>query len=132
MFALPAGWKPFSLGALAGAVIITWTGFDALGWKTSAAAETLGKRQADAAVVTALASICNEQFRKAADFPARLAALYLGDEPTDADPPETNYRIGVRARNLELEIIWIGSVLFGRRRHSFLPVPRRWRASRCR
>ena len=62
------------------------------------------------------------------DFPARLADLYLGDEPTDADPPDTNYRIGVRARNLELEIIWIGSVLFGRRRHPFLPVPRRWRA----
>lgn len=79
MFALPAGWKPFSLGALAGAVIITWTGFDALGWKTSAAAATLGKRQADTAVVTALASICNAQFRKAADFPARLAALEKTD-----------------------------------------------------
>lgn len=75
MAALPAGWKPFSLGALAGAVIITWTGFDALGWKTSSAAETLGKRQADAAVVSALAVICDARFRAEADFPVRLAAL---------------------------------------------------------
>lgn len=75
MFALPAGWKPFSLGALIGAVVITWTGFDALGWKTAGAAETLGKRQADTAVVSALASICDAQFRKDANFPVRLAAL---------------------------------------------------------
>jgi len=49
MFAFPAGWKPFSLGALAGAVAIVWTGFDALGWKTAGSAEMLGKRQADVA-----------------------------------------------------------------------------------
>jgi len=57
MAALPAGWKPFALGAVVGAVVATWTGFDALGWKTSSAAETLGKRQADTAVVAALATI---------------------------------------------------------------------------
>jgi hypothetical protein len=79
MFALPAGWKPFSLGVLAGAVVITWTGFDALGWKTAGASATLGKRQADMAVVSALASICEARFRKEADFPARLAALEKTD-----------------------------------------------------
>lgn len=75
MFALPAGWKPFALGTLVGAVVITWTGFDALGWKTASASETLGKRQADAAVISALASICDARFRKEADFAGRLAAL---------------------------------------------------------
>ena len=75
MIALPAGWKPFSLGAVVGAVIITWTGFDALGWKTSSTAATLGKRQADAAVVAALAVICDARFRAEANFPGRLAAL---------------------------------------------------------
>lgn len=75
MVALPAGWKPFSLGALAGAVVITWTGFDALGWKTAGAVEALGKRQADQAVVMALASICDAQSRKESDFAARLAVL---------------------------------------------------------
>jgi len=75
MAALPEGWKPFSLGALAGAVIITWTGFDALGWKTASAVENLGKRQADVAVVAALATICDARFRKDAGFAAHLAEL---------------------------------------------------------
>ena len=75
MSALPAGWKPFSLGALAGAVAISWAGFDAFGWKTSGTAEMLGKRQADTAVVSALAHICDARFRKEADFSARLASL---------------------------------------------------------
>jgi len=75
MFAFPAGWKPFSLGALAGAVAIVWTGFDALGWKTAGSAEMLGKRQADVAVISVLASICDARFRKEANFAGRLAAL---------------------------------------------------------
>jgi len=75
MAALPAGWKPFCLGALAGAAAISWAGFDAFGWKTSGTAEMLGKRQADTAVVSALAHICDARFRKEADFSARLAAL---------------------------------------------------------
>ena len=72
---LPAGTKPFCLGALAGAVLSVWVGFDALGWKLSSAAETLANRKAETAVVAALASVCREQFRQGADFPARLAAL---------------------------------------------------------
>jgi len=90
MFALPAGWKPFSLGALAGAVVITWTGFDALGWKTASASETLGKRQADVAVVKALASICEARYRNDSNFPSHLASLQKlerysrGDEVTKA------------------------------------------------
>ena len=75
MITLPAGWKPFALGAVAGAVIVTWTGFDALGWKTAATSDTLGKRRADAAVVSAMATVCDAKFRQAANFPARLATL---------------------------------------------------------
>jgi hypothetical protein len=72
---LPVGWKPFSWGAVAGAVLAVWVGFDALGWKSNNTAETLASRKAEAAVVTALASICREQFMKGAEYPARLAAL---------------------------------------------------------
>lgn len=75
MAALPAGWKPFALGALAGAVIITWTGFDALGWKTASAVQTLGKRQSDAAVVSALATICEARFKSEPNVAVRLASL---------------------------------------------------------
>ena len=58
------------------------------------------------------------------DFPARLAELYLSGPP-DSGAFDATYSIGVRARNLELEVIWIGSVLSGRRRYPFLPAPRR-------
>jgi hypothetical protein len=75
MFALPAGSKPFALGACAGALLMLWAGFDGLGWQTAGNAERLGKRQADAAVVSALASICRDRFSQAAGFPARLATL---------------------------------------------------------
>ncbi|HET7672585.1 MAG TPA: hypothetical protein VFK84_19405 [Burkholderiales bacterium] len=85
MVTIPAGWKPFSLGALAGAIIITWTGFDALGWKTASAAETLAKRRADVAVVSAMASVCDAKFRQAANFPARLATLQKADRYARGD-----------------------------------------------
>jgi len=68
-------WKPFALGALAGAVLFTWIGFDALGWKTGSAAETLAKRQADGAVIAAYARVCSAQFNNAKDLPARLETL---------------------------------------------------------
>ena len=67
--------KPFLLGALAGAVLFTWVGFDALGWKTGAAAETLAKRQADGAVISAYARVCSSEFNAAKDVPVRLEAL---------------------------------------------------------
>ena len=77
-FKLPAmhkDTKPFCLGAVAGAVLIAWVGFDALGWKTGATSDTLAKRQADGAVVAAHARICSAQFNGAKNFPARLAEL---------------------------------------------------------
>jgi hypothetical protein len=77
-FKLPAmhkDTKPFCLGALVGAVLITWVGFDQFGWKTGGASETLAKRQADGAVVAAHARICSAQFNSAKNFPVRLAEL---------------------------------------------------------
>ena len=85
MSTLPAGWKPFSLGALAGAIVITWTGFDALGWKTASTSDSLGKRRADAAVVQAMATICDAQFRKQANFKAHLATLEKADRYSRGD-----------------------------------------------
>lgn len=59
------------------------------------------------------------------DFPARLADLYLGGGMATNGRPATDYRVGVRSRNLELEVVWIGSTLRGNRRFPFLPAPRR-------
>jgi hypothetical protein len=83
--AMPKDTKPFCLGALAGAVLITWAGFDALGWKTGGASETLAKRQADGAVVAGYAHICAAQFNGAKDLPVRLAALQKSEQWSRGD-----------------------------------------------
>lgn len=59
------------------------------------------------------------------DFPARLADLYLSGPPQEGGVPDTNYSVGIRARNLELDILWIASVLRGKQPYSFLPMPSR-------
>lgn len=79
-FTLPKNTNPFLVGALAGAVLATWVGFDALGWKTGAAADTMIKRQAETAVTAAYATICTAQFNGAKDHDAQLAALKKVDK----------------------------------------------------
>jgi hypothetical protein len=60
------------------------------------------------------------------DFPVGLAALYLGPRLNGAGTPgRTQPVIGVRSRDLGLELVWIASVLRRRRRYPFLTVPRR-------
>jgi predicted ATP-grasp superfamily ATP-dependent carboligase len=66
--------------------------------------------------------------RSGMDFPARLADLLMDGPPPPDAPVATAYRTGVRARNLRLEVSWIGSVAAGRRRHPVLPWPGRSRA----
>ena len=43
-------------------------------------------------------------------------------------PPAADYRVGVRAFNLELILKWIPRVLLGRKRYPFLPIPGRGQA----
>jgi hypothetical protein len=62
------------------------------------------------------------------DFPGRLADLWLHGPPPDSAPVNTSYRVGVRSRNLELDLMWIVSVLLGRNRFPFLPAPPRRQA----
>lgn len=65
--------------------------------------------------------------RSGIDFPAALLDIYLGSASGNGTGagPNTDYEIGVRARHLELEVVWIGSVLRGKRRYPFLPIPPR-------
>jgi len=58
------------------------------------------------------------------DFPAHLAELYLYGPPPQP-PTETRYRVGVQVRNLELDMVWIASVLRGKKRYPFLAMPSR-------
>ena len=64
------------------------------------------------------------------DFPALLGDLCLdGLAAGDATPVgvEGGYQIGMRGRDLGLDLLWIGSVLLQRRRHPSLPFPSRLR-----
>jgi hypothetical protein len=67
--------KPFLVGALAGAVLLAWVGFQLVGWKSPSASERLIKTQADAAMIAELSKICSVQFNNAPNLPARLAEL---------------------------------------------------------
>jgi predicted ATP-grasp superfamily ATP-dependent carboligase len=59
--------------------------------------------------------------KSGADFPLGLAQLHTGQRPVAGPPPV----IGVRSRNLRLELIWIGSVLRRQRRYPYLAAPQR-------
>ena len=59
------------------------------------------------------------------DFPARMAELYLAGPPKNGRPADTAYRLGVRSRNLDLEVVWIASTLRGRRGRRLVFVPPR-------
>ena len=72
---IPAGTKPFCLGAAVGAVLLGYIGFNTMGWTLEATAAKNAKRQSDAAVASALAPVCAAQFRSAPDSGVRLAAL---------------------------------------------------------
>jgi len=62
------------------------------------------------------------------DFPARLASLYHDGPPPATNGPDTRYRVGVKARNVERDLVWIVSVLLRRKRSGALPVPPRHEA----
>jgi hypothetical protein len=58
------------------------------------------------------------------DFPVRMAELFV-EGPPPAGPPATGYTVGVRSRNLWLEVLWIASTARRRRRYPYLPTPPR-------
>jgi predicted ATP-grasp superfamily ATP-dependent carboligase len=64
------------------------------------------------------------------DFPGKLVDLYLSPSGEGCDPALT-YGLGVRSRDVALELAWIGSVLGRRRPYTFLPSPRRREAVRA-
>ncbi|MCI0712813.1 MAG: ATP-grasp domain-containing protein [Chloroflexi bacterium] len=59
------------------------------------------------------------------DFPTHLAELYLSDSFSVPTEPDTQYRVGIRARNLRLDVVWLLSVLRGNRRHAYIKTPAR-------
>ncbi|MEK6227684.1 MAG: ATP-grasp domain-containing protein [Chloroflexota bacterium] len=64
------------------------------------------------------------------DFPALWLDLYRSGPPPIGVPPKTEYRIGVRSRDLPTELAWIGAVLRWKRRYVFETKPSRAHALR--
>jgi predicted ATP-grasp superfamily ATP-dependent carboligase len=58
------------------------------------------------------------------DFPGRWLELYRGGPPPP-EPPQTRYAVGVRSRDLTLEVAWVALVLFGKRTYRFESRPAR-------
>jgi predicted ATP-grasp superfamily ATP-dependent carboligase len=59
------------------------------------------------------------------DFPAGLVDVCLGTGPAPDEPLHASYALGVRSRDLGLEVVWIGSTLRRARRYPFIPTPGR-------
>ena len=63
--------------------------------------------------------------RSGVDFPRGWMELCLFGPPRGDVAPQTTYAVGLRSRNLELELVWIKSVLSGDRRYRFEHMPSR-------
>ena len=72
---IPIETKPALLGFAAGAAALAIAGFSWGGWVTGGSAETASLARANAAVITALAPVCVENFRRAGDATNNLTAL---------------------------------------------------------
>jgi predicted ATP-grasp superfamily ATP-dependent carboligase len=62
------------------------------------------------------------------DFPALLASCYLDRIPSPPSNLNTNYRLGVRSRDIHKDFLWIASVLLQKRDFPFLEIPKRQKA----
>lgn len=72
---MPAEVKPAVWGAIGGAIALAILGFTWGGWTTASSAATQASQRASEAVVTALAPICADNFRRDQDTVVRLAEL---------------------------------------------------------
>lgn len=72
---MPTQLMPAFWGAVGGAAAVAFIGFSYGGWVTATTAETLASQRASKAVVSALAPICVENFKRSSDASAHLAEL---------------------------------------------------------
>jgi hypothetical protein len=72
---IPVELKPALWGAVGGAAALAIVGFSWGGWVTGGTAEAQAALRANTAVVTALAPICVERFRKEPNADANLVEL---------------------------------------------------------
>ena len=76
---IPVETKPALWGVAGGAAALAIVGFTWGGWVTGSKAEASATKRANTAVVDALAPVCVENFKHAADASINLAALKKTD-----------------------------------------------------
>ncbi len=72
---MPTQVAPAFWGAVGGAAAVAFIGFSYGGWVTANTAETLAAQRATKAVVTSLAPICVENFKRSKDATTQLVEL---------------------------------------------------------
>jgi hypothetical protein len=72
---MPTELKPALMGAAGGAIALAILGFTWGGWMTASSAAAQADKQASSAVVSALAPICVDNFRRDQNAVERLAEL---------------------------------------------------------
>lgn len=82
---IPVETKPALWGMAGGAIAAAIVGFTWGGWVTGGRAEADATRQANAAVIAALAPVCVERFQRGPDVQANLAALKKVDSWSQGD-----------------------------------------------
>lgn len=65
------------------------------------------------------------------DFPGMLADMYMHGAGSIKPQLDTNYKLGVRCRDVQRDLMWIVSVFMQRRRYPFLKMPGRFAAMRA-
>lgn len=82
---IPVETKPALWGAVGGAIAMAIVGFQWGGWVTGGKAEAEAAQRSTAAVVAALAPMCVERFKGAAEMSANLIALKKVDSWSQGD-----------------------------------------------
>jgi len=65
------------------------------------------------------------------DFPGMLADMYMHGAASIKPQVDTNYKLGVRCRDVQRDLMWIVSVFMQRSRYPFLKMPGRFAALRA-
>ena len=76
---IPVETKPAIWGVVGGAVALAIIGFTWGGWVTGTTAEARATQRADSAVVAALAPVCAERFKNAANAASNMTELKKAD-----------------------------------------------------
>lgn len=82
---IPVETKPALWGFAGGAIVAMIVGFTWGGWVTGSKAEADATQRSTAAAVAALAPVCAERFKEAADVSANTAALKKVDSWSQGD-----------------------------------------------